>query len=357
MLRFPAVSVEALLRGLKALGLDRAALERAAGLQGVDLRAPEATVAPEVLLRVWVEARRHIAREELPTEAGLAVPLGAFGVVDYMAGSAPTVAAGLCALRDHLRAIVSGLAFDLLPVEGGAWFRVVTAELEAEPQVAADLQEFTLAVTLGRFRVVTPDFRVDAITLTRAAPARETRHRELLGAPVSFGRATTAALLPRASLDAPMRTTDSALSRTLTSVASRLGIGGQPSLAATIRGQLPHLLAQGRLDARSLARSLGMSERTLNRRLAEAGTTYQRVVDAFRADQAERMLLEGRASSVQIAAALGFTDQTAFIRAFRRWKGSTPGAWVAERRGETSSAPGAASSTYAAPRGRRRRPR
>jgi AraC-like DNA-binding protein len=338
MHRFPGVGVEAVLRAFKALGLDRAALAHAAGLEGVDLRAPAATVAPEAVLRLWTEARRRIPRVELAIEAGLAVPLGAYGVVDYMAGSAPTIEAGLLALRDHLGAIAAWLALDLVPSDTGAWLRVLTTELEGEPAAAFDLQEFTLAVTLRRFRAVCPDFHVDAVTLTRPVPPHATRHRELLGAPVTFDHATTAAHLSRAALAATMRTTDSALSRALAGVAERLGMREPPSIEVEIRGQLPALLAEGRLDASSLARSLGMSERTLNRRLAEAGTTYQRVVDAFRAERAERMLLEARASSAQIAAALGFTDQTAFIRAFRRWKGATPGAWLAQRRAEQGGA-------------------
>jgi AraC-like DNA-binding protein len=332
MHRFPAIGVNGLLRGLKALGLDRAALEHAAGLEHVDLRAPDATVEHEAVGRLWNEARRRIARDEWPTEVGLAVPLGAYGIVDYLAGSAPTVEAGLFALRDRLRAITSGVALDLLPTESGAWLRVLTNDLHEER--AAEMQEFSLAVTLRRFRAVAHDFHVDAITLARAAPARATRHRELLGAPVTFNHVTTAAHLPRSSMQTAMRTTDSALSRALSSVANRLGICEQPTIETTIRSQLPKLLAQSRLQASSLARSLGMSERTLHRRLADTGTNYQRVVDRFRADQAERMLIEERASAAQIAAALGFTDQTAFIRAFRRWKGCTPGAWLAQRRAE-----------------------
>jgi AraC-like DNA-binding protein len=353
--RSPAVGVEAMLRGLKRLGLNRAELTKVAGLDGVDLRAPDAAVAVVHVARLWVEARRRLPREELATEAGLAVPLGAFGLVDYLAGSARTVQDGVVALRDHFPALASGVGLDVRPSDRGVWLCVLSRWTAAEPDLAADIEEFTLAVTVARFRAVTDDFHVDAITLTRRAPRQPTRHADLLGAPVTFEHARCGAHLPRAILKRSMRTTDSMLSRTLSSVADRLRIGAPPSLEAEIRRHLPDLLARGRLDAASLARSLGMSVRTLERRLAATGTRYQRVVDAFRAEQAERMLLDARVTSAEMASFLGFADQTAFIRAFRRWKGCTPGVWVARRRVERSADPHAKG--RGRPRSERRPPR
>ena len=64
------------------------------------------------------------------------------------------------------------------------------------------------------------------------------------------------------------------------------------------------------------------------------GRTYQAVLDDFRAGEAERLLLDGRVPLAQVALALGFADQTAFSRAFRRWKGETPKDWLAQRRAE-----------------------
>ena len=98
--------------------------------------------------------------------------------------------------------------------------------------------------------------------------------------------------------------------------------------------ELPSPASAERSDAATVAHSLGMSERTLRRRLTEAGSSYKGVHDAFRAAEAERLLLESNASAAQVGLALGFADQTAFIRAFRRWKGSTPGAWRTQRLAE-----------------------
>jgi AraC-like DNA-binding protein len=74
-----------------------------------------------------------------------------------------------------------------------------------------------------------------------------------------------------------------------------------------------------------------MSERTLHRRLRELGRTFQEVLDAFRESEAERLLVSGRPSLAEVALRLGFSDQSAWNRAFRRWKGTSPTEWAASR--------------------------
>ena len=81
-----------------------------------------------------------------------------------------------------------------------------------------------------------------------------------------------------------------------------------------------------------------MSERSLHRRLREIGQSYQGVVDVFRREEAERLLLDGRVDMAEIAHRLGFADQSAFSRAFRRWTNMAPRAWLAQR--STPRSPG-----------------
>jgi AraC-like DNA-binding protein len=74
-----------------------------------------------------------------------------------------------------------------------------------------------------------------------------------------------------------------------------------------------------------------MSERSLHRRLRELGQSYQGVVDVFRREEAERLLVEGRVDMTEIAHRLGFADQSVFSRAFRRWTRMAPRSWLARQ--------------------------
>ena len=83
-------------------------------------------------------------------------------------------------------------------------------------------------------------------------------------------------------------------------------------------------LADGQPSKSQVARRLGMSERTLHRRLADEGESFQTLVTRARQDAAESLLRSGRHSLVDVAFLTGFSDQTAFTRAFKRWTGLTP---------------------------------
>lgn len=121
---------------------------------------------------------------------------------------------------------------------------------------------------------------------------------------------------------------DPALGRLLYSMAqARLAeLPKQDSLEARARREIVTTLPEGAgLDL--LAKRMSMSERTLQRRLKEAGLTHKALVNETRQGLAERMVLEGRMQQTDIAYLLGYSDTTAFARAFRRWFGQSPSAF------------------------------
>jgi AraC-like DNA-binding protein len=96
------------------------------------------------------------------------------------------------------------------------------------------------------------------------------------------------------------------------------------SVAARVRALILRAMPSGELDQDGVARALHQSASTLQRRLRDEGTTYQRLLDATRKDLALEYLREGRHSLADITFLLGFADQSNFTRAFRRWTGKTP---------------------------------
>lgn len=328
----PASSARALLAGFSALGLPPEALRRAAGIEAADLEPVDAVIPDEAFFRLWREAMRRLPREELPTEVGLAIPFGGFGALDYLAASSETVEAACHALAAHFRQVAAGVS---LEVEGGAAGGEVRV-LAPRRSPAADVgAEFTVAVLAGRFRAAptSAPFAPSGVRLTRPAPPRPTRHEALLGCPVRFGCAVAALRVPAASWRARLGSADPGLQATLRALAGRLELGGASSdLEAAVRARLRSALPEGGAGAREVARALGVSERTLHRRLRQEGTSFRAVLEAFREAEAERLLSEGRLALGQVALRLGFSDQTAWNRAFRRWKGTSPRAWAEARR-------------------------
>jgi AraC-like DNA-binding protein len=96
--------------------------------------------------------------------------------------------------------------------------------------------------------------------------------------------------------------------------------GLRPSLENTIAPLLPH----GKARAGEIARRLGMSQRTLTRRLASEGLTFGGILDALKADLAKRYLTDNDLTVSEIAWLLGYREVSAFTHAFKRWTGRTP---------------------------------
>jgi AraC-like DNA-binding protein len=90
------------------------------------------------------------------------------------------------------------------------------------------------------------------------------------------------------------------------------------------KAQFLEQLASGEPSAEDIAQRLNMSSRTLQRKLAEANTTYLKLVDDCRRDLALRYITDPDKSITDITFLLGFSSQSAFSRAFRRWTGSSP---------------------------------
>lgn len=95
-------------------------------------------------------------------------------------------------------------------------------------------------------------------------------------------------------------------------------------VVADLRRILITRLAQGESDIESVARSVATSVRSLQRRLAAAGTTYQELLDSIRREAAGQFLAERALSVSEIGYLLGYSEPAAFHRAFKRWHGSTP---------------------------------
>ncbi len=322
----PAVSIEALLTGLQACGVDTAKIREFGGL-AARYMDPSEQLPNSVWDAVWVEAARLDPHPELPSLAATRVPFGLFGSLDYLAGSAQTVRGGLQALSDHFSAAAAGIELELdFDQPDGGTLRIINSVATSS---ALESDEFTTAVILGRFRSVTNGhFRPRCVYLTRA-PLNNSPHTEILGAPVIYGAARAGFDCAREALDLKQSMADARLHDTLLEIAKKLGFAsdGKSGIEVAVRSRLRSLMPRGQAVAERVARSLGLSERTLHRRLSESETSFQDVLDQFRIGESERLLLQGKLDLAAVALSLGFSDQAAWNRFFRRLRNMTPTAW------------------------------
>jgi AraC-like DNA-binding protein len=150
------------------------------------------------------------------------------------------------------------------------------------------------------------------------------------GCPVRFGALVNSVVFSRRQCALPIATADPRLLRILASYGDEiLAARGDksPDLRQRVEKIIMKLLPRGEAETQTVAQELGMSARTLARRLSEASVTFAEILDGLRHDLAVSYLREGSLVLSQIAFLLGYSELSGFIHAFRRWTGTTPGEW------------------------------
>ena len=197
---------------------------------------------------------------------------------------------------------------------------------EPAPDVTTDVA-FASLVELGRRGTgqhITP-LRVE---LARPHPKSEV-HRAYFGCVVRYGAARDALVLERADLDRPFPGHNPELLDMLTpALVSALGeLEVQSSVREQVKAVLKRCLPSGRPDVWDVARDLGMSERTLQRRINDEGTSFRELLVEARQELGRHLLSDPSAEIDEVACLLGYQDTSSFYRAFREWEGVTPVRW------------------------------
>ena len=159
-----------------------------------------------------------------------------------------------------------------------------------------------------------------------ATPALRAEFEAYFRCPIWFDADENSLLIPHEWMKRPLPMANPQLARQNDLVVMEyLSRFDGARLAEKVRAELISRLPAGEPLRVDVAGALGMGEKTLQRRLKDEGTSYQQVLDEVRRDLAQQYLREGPMSVCEVTFQLGFSDQSSFTRAFRRWTGKTPG--------------------------------
>lgn len=160
-------------------------------------------------------------------------------------------------------------------------------------------------------------------------PADASEYERFFGCPVRFDAAFNALTLARDLLDLPVLEADPELAMVLEAVASERvrAVASPTSTLGRLRVVLGERLGEGAPDLDDAARRLAVSPRTLQRKLREADTSFQRVVDEVRRDRVARHLADPSLTVKEVASRVGLSGAASLHRACVRWWGVGPAAW------------------------------
>ncbi|MBP9202424.1 MAG: AraC family transcriptional regulator ligand-binding domain-containing protein [Kofleriaceae bacterium] len=297
------------------------AVQRCAQLRGVTAPVPPAGSDLAAFSTFW-SASEAVVGEDLALLAAREVQLGAFGLSMFGVVAAATAGEAIDLLGDqYLRKMVIGMTVRQLPVDGDLVdLRLAT---DAPGEAATRLEEVVLAVLHRHLQLLAGPTPAFAVHLRRQAPRGLTEPwREFFGVRPRFGQRFTALRVTARSLTTEMRTANAEL---------RALLGAPPvtmasQVAAHIRAHLGD-----ELTAAAIAGALGLTTRSLQRRLAEEGQVLRDLITATRIEAARELLVQSTAAIGDIAAAVGFRQTSSFSRAFVAHTGQTAQAYRKQR--------------------------
>jgi AraC-like DNA-binding protein len=174
------------------------------------------------------------------------------------------------------------------------------------------------------------------VHLARPRPARPERYENFFQAPVKYQTEECCLVYSERDALIPFANSDPRLREILEERADTLisELPPRTDLLDQIRSHISSRLELGEPTVREAARAFGMSERTIRRRLCDAGISFRQLLDEVRREKALRLADERVANVTDLALRSGFSNATAFARAFRRWTGMTPGQYLRRNPGK-----------------------
>ncbi|WP_019142348.1 AraC family transcriptional regulator [Noviherbaspirillum massiliense] len=323
----PPYKMAVLIDILAEEGIPASAVLAGSGVGPDEVRVPATRISARQLLTVCANAQRLSKDPGIAIKAGRRIHITHFGLYGYALLSSPTPREAIeFAIRYRpLAAPLIGLRFR---EDGGdpAWEFEDSLGLGIRSELFRFVLEFQLGTQLSLHgdilgKPVTPL----EIRIAYPAPPNAAVYEELLGCPVRFGQPGNELRLSRALLRQELAYANPITAALVRETCDRLL--AELKMSAGIAGKVSAMLmAQpGRFPGiEAVADALGMTSRTLRRKLQAQDTSYQALLTDVRKQLAIDYLRKTRMNTEDIAAALGFSDAANFRHAFKKWTGKTP---------------------------------
>lgn len=270
----------------------------------------------------------------LPVRTGASMECDDYGAFGLAWKTAPTLRGSFARAERYWRLLTSVTEYELRQEAEGAWFLLHRAGLRRLGLRLSN--EASLASVLSISRQVSPlPVTPLEVRFQHPAPPDLSAHNAFFGCPIEFEADRDGLLFSTDALTRRNRMGDEAITRFLLPHldVELKRLEAERSLTEMVHDAVAGSLSDGVPKMPAIARRMGMSERTLQRRLSEEGLSFQALVDSARRDLAEGLLMQSDYSLAEVAFLTGFSEQSAFTRAFKRWSSQTPAAYRCAKRG------------------------
>jgi AraC-like DNA-binding protein len=306
------------------LELDRDELVRICGLTPAELEDPDARIPVARIVELWRIVIERVRDPELGVRIGSGISGPELGIVGYAMHYSSTLGDALNRITRYCRIVNEAIQCTVEQRDDG-----VVVVLDAHPML--DALRHPIGARLSGVLNVSREITGKEITPVEVQfpspqPSELTLHRQFFRCTLKFEERRAALVLRRADLDLPVSNADGRLCGYLDRLSAEVleSLGQEKSFVDRVRRAIWTDLSGGHPCLHKAASFLGVSTRTLQRRLREEGTTFAELLEEFRRKMSLHLLRDKSLAVYEVAFLLGYSDPSAFYRAFRRWCGSSP---------------------------------
>jgi AraC-like DNA-binding protein len=299
---------------LRKFGIDRSAFSE-----------PEGFIPSSVFAGVLEEAAEATADACFGLHLGEHYNPRNIGPVAYVVLNSPTVRAGIENIERYLHVYNEAAKWFFTSEGNRGYIRYLLTDLGIKSLRHSNEHEMTIAFNTLRM-MVGSQWAPKEIQFAHEAPEQTSEHLRIFHAPVSFGCKTNAIVTDLHFVEREVLAADQRLYQILKRYLDHV-LGKMPRedcLLASVRRATAETMRDGELRLVRVAKQMAMSARTLQRQLKERGVDFKHLADDTRQRFAMNYLKDRRNTLTEVAFLLGYSELSAFNRAFKRWTGSTP---------------------------------
>ena len=323
-LTIQAKAVEKIVRCAAAHGVTADALYNAVNLDPSVLLDPDNRIPFAQLVDLYEKGAELTGDTNFGLHVGETVDVKVFDVVGYSALNSSTLGAAFARVARYHSIWTDGATFTLETSNDSS--AIIYRYVDEIGEHRQD-SEMTLATVTTLCRnIASSDFNPTLIEFQHDAPADTSEHRRLFRCPLKFGATLNKLHFASSNLTLPIAKADAGLCALLDRHAEELLAKFPPrdSLVEQVRSIIATEFRGGDPSLEHVAVQLGLTPRTLQRKLQELGTSHNELLEQMRRQLAMRYLREREMAICEVAYLLGFSESSSFHRAFKRWTGLTP---------------------------------
>ncbi len=276
-------------------------------------------------------AARLTGDEDFGLHVGEQTDVKMYGVLGYITLNSQTFGEALNRLTRYQQIRTNAVKFSLETIGSDAHLAYIYQTMDISPRNRRQESEEMMSTMMKVGRNLTRvDWKPREVHFEHAQPENVSEHERIFRAPVRFNKPLTKLIFDSSILSLPIAEADLTLGSLLERQAEDL-LAKSPRHEGAFVNQVQQLIEEnlrgGELRMEAVCQKSGISSRTLQRKLKEEGTSYQELLEETQREMSELYLQKPEIAICEVAYLLGFSQPSAFHRAFRRWTGLTPKAY------------------------------